>query len=107
MIRTQVSLDEREYELAKNEARQLGISVPELIRRAVRQMLPPADKPWMRYAGIVESGDPNSSQNIDRAHSPVGVEKAKALRAWANSFPDDLPVLSLDDVSRENIYGRD
>ena len=23
------------------------------------------DAPWMRYAGLVESGDPNSSQSID------------------------------------------
>jgi len=41
--------------------------------------------------------------------SPVltGGEKAKAFRAWANSFPTDLPVLSLEDVSRESIYRRD
>ncbi|RPI13930.1 MAG: CopG family transcriptional regulator [Acidobacteriales bacterium] len=66
MIRTQISLDEREYALAKREARTLGISVAELVRRAVRQSLPPAGKgPWMRYAGFVESGDARSSQSID------------------------------------------
>ncbi|MDP8983210.1 MAG: ribbon-helix-helix protein, CopG family [Acidobacteriota bacterium] len=66
MIRTQVSLDEREYNLAKKEARDLGISVAEFVRRAVRQMLPTrGDKPWMRYAGFVESGDPQSSQSVD------------------------------------------
>jgi hypothetical protein len=66
MIRTQVSLDEREYALAKKEAKALGISVAELVRRAVRQALPlRGDAPWMRYIGFVESGDPRSSQTID------------------------------------------
>ena len=66
MIRTQISLDEQEYELAKKEAKALGISVAEFARRAIRQMLPADEsKPWMRYAGFVESGDPRSSQSID------------------------------------------
>ena len=66
MIRTQVTLDEREYTLAKKEARALGISVAEFVRRALREMLPPTgDGPWMRYAGFVESGDRRSSQSID------------------------------------------
>jgi hypothetical protein len=31
-----------------------------------RQALPESDqRPWMRYAGLVESGDPNSSQSVD------------------------------------------
>jgi hypothetical protein len=66
MIRTQVSLDEREYTLAKKEARALGISVAEFVRRAVRETLPAkGDEPWMRYAGFVESGDRRSSQSVD------------------------------------------
>ena len=66
MIRTQVSLDKSEYELAKRQAKSLGISVAELVRRAVRQMLPPkGNKPWMRYSGFVQSGDEHSSQSID------------------------------------------
>jgi hypothetical protein len=66
MIRTQVSLDDVEYKLAKKEARALGISVAEFVRRAIRQSLPPAGSPpWMRYAGFVESGDPRSSQSVD------------------------------------------
>lgn len=36
----------------------------------------------------------------------TGGEKAKAFRTWAKSFPTDLPVLSLEDVSRESIYRR-
>ncbi len=39
--------------------------------------------------------------------SLTGGEKAKAFRTWASSFPADLPVLSLEDVSRENVYRRD
>jgi hypothetical protein len=66
MIRTQVSLDPREYALAKKEARALGISVAEFVRRALREALPPAGEgAWMRYAGLVQSGDPRSSQSID------------------------------------------
>ncbi|HVP47382.1 MAG TPA: ribbon-helix-helix protein, CopG family [Bryobacteraceae bacterium] len=66
MIRTQISLDEREYQLAKKQAARLGISVAELMRRALRQVLPLERKaPWMRFAGFVESGNPQSSQSID------------------------------------------
>ena len=66
MIRTQISLDEQEYALVKKEAKALGISIAELIRRAVRQTLPARKQPpWMRYAGFVESGNANSSQSID------------------------------------------
>jgi hypothetical protein len=66
MIRTQVSLDEQEYALAKKEARALGISVAEFVRRAIRETLPATGGgAWMRYAGFVESGDRRSSQSID------------------------------------------
>lgn len=66
MIRTQVSLDERDYTLAKKEARGLGISVAEFVRRAIRDALPPSGAgAWMRFAGLVESGNPRSSQSID------------------------------------------
>jgi hypothetical protein len=66
MIRTQVSLHKHEYDLARKQAAALGISVAELIRRAIRQVLPvPGEGPWMKYAGFIESGDSNSSQSID------------------------------------------
>ena len=66
MIRTQISLSEKEYEAAKREARRLGISLAELLRRALRPLLPADEsKPWMQYAGFIESGDPRSSQKID------------------------------------------
>ena len=59
-------MTEEEYRAAKDEAQRLGISLAELLRRSLRAMLPiEADKPWMRYAGMVESGDPHSSQRID------------------------------------------
>ena len=66
MVRTQVSLDELDYKLAKKEAAALGISVAEYVRRAIRKALPPSRQPrWMCYAGLVESGNPHSSQSID------------------------------------------
>lgn len=66
MIRTQISLTKEEYRAAKSEARRLGISLAELLRRSLRSVIPADEsKPWMRYAGMVESGDSKSSQNID------------------------------------------
>ena len=66
MIRTQISLSHREYHSAKREAARLGISLAELLRRSLRTMLPSDDsKPWMRYAGMIETGDPKASQKID------------------------------------------
>jgi hypothetical protein len=66
MIRTQISLAERDYRAAKQEAARLGISLAELLRRSLRALLPADDsKPWMRYAGMIETGDPAASQKID------------------------------------------
>jgi hypothetical protein len=66
MIRTQISLSEVEYEAAKREAARLGISLAELLRRSLRGILPDDEtRPWMRYAGMIESGDPQSSRRID------------------------------------------
>lgn len=66
MIRTQISLTKGEYDIAKREAERLGISLAELLRRSLRAIIPVDEsRPWMRYAGMIESGDPLSSQNID------------------------------------------
>ena len=66
MVRTQVSLDKNEYSLAKKEAKALGISIAEFVRRAIRdKLLVNRNRPWMRFAGMVESGNPRSSQMID------------------------------------------
>lgn len=66
MIRTQISLSKLEYDTAKREASRLGISLAELLRRSLRTMLPADEsKPWMKYAGMIETGDPMASQKID------------------------------------------
>ncbi len=50
----------------KKEARSLGISVAEFVRRTLRGALPkPGQSAWMRFAGMVETGDTQSSQSID------------------------------------------
>lgn len=66
MIRTQISLSREEYLAAKQEAKRLGISLAELLRRSLRSIVP-ADttKPWMRYAGMVDTEDAKASQKID------------------------------------------
>lgn len=66
MIRTQISLSEKDYEAAKNEAAKLGISLAELLRRSLRSVIPVDEsKPWMRYAGMVETGEAHASRHID------------------------------------------
>jgi hypothetical protein len=66
MIRTQVSLSPDEYRAAKREAEKLGISLAELLRRSLRTVVAvDQSAPWMRFAGMVESGDPHSSEHID------------------------------------------
>jgi hypothetical protein len=66
MIRTQVSFDKRLYERAKAAARRQGISLAELCRRGLLQMLSrePSEHPWMAYAGVLE-GDPTDSTTVD------------------------------------------
>jgi hypothetical protein len=65
VLPTQVSLDKQKY-LTKKKAAALGISVAEYVRRAIRSTLPPSSRPnWMRYAGLVESGNSQFSQSID------------------------------------------
>jgi hypothetical protein len=66
MIRTQISLNQDEYRAAKREAARLGLSLAELLRRSLRILLPTdQSKPWMRYAGMIETGDPESSARLD------------------------------------------
>src|SRR5438093_7244463 len=66
MIRTQISLSEREYRAAKAEAARLGISLAELLRQSLRQLLPgDENKPWLRYAGMIETGEKDASQKVD------------------------------------------
>jgi len=66
MIRTQIRLSETEYHAIKTEARRQGIPIAELLRRSLRSLLPAdPEKPWMKYAGMIETGDASSSQKID------------------------------------------
>lgn len=67
MVRTQISLEPDTYEQAKDEARRRGISFADLVRKSLAETLKPRreDKPWMRYAGVLDTGDPDSSSTID------------------------------------------
>lgn len=66
MIRMRLNLTNKEYYSAKREAARLGISLAEFLRRSLRTALPVNDtKPWMRYGGMVQSGDPASSRHVD------------------------------------------
>ena len=66
MVRTQISLEREEYSMVKREAKKAGVSIAEYVRRAIRQTLPArSGAPWMRYAGMIESGNSESSQTID------------------------------------------
>jgi hypothetical protein len=66
MIRTQISVDRDLYERAKKAARQRRISLAELCRRSLEELIArePTDKPWMKYAGVIE-GRPDDSESID------------------------------------------
>lgn len=66
MIRTQISLNQAEYVQLKKEAKRTGLSIAELFRRFLRASLPvDSKKPWMRFAGMIASGNPNSSTEVD------------------------------------------
>ena len=66
MIRTQISVDEELYERAKLLAKRRGISLAELCRRGLEEVVArePSDKPWMAYAGIID-GDKEDSSTVD------------------------------------------
>lgn len=63
MIRTQISVDEELYERAKLVARRHGISLAELVRRGLEELVSrePTDKPWMAFAGIYAEDESDSS----------------------------------------------
>jgi hypothetical protein len=66
MTRVQLRVQKQEYDLARKEAKALGIPVAEFVRRAVHdRLLVSRESLWMRYAGMVESGDPHPSASID------------------------------------------
>ena len=66
MIRTQISLDKREYSLVKMEAKSPRISVAGFVRRAIQQSLRPhGEGEWIRFTGFIEAGNPRSVRSID------------------------------------------
>jgi hypothetical protein len=44
---------------------------------------------------------------VTKGRPLTGPEKAEAFRRWAMSFPPNLPVLNLEDITREKMYERD
>jgi hypothetical protein len=66
MVRTQVSFDEQLYTRAKVIARRKGISLAELCRRGLEEVIvrEPSDKPWMAFSGIAE-GSVDDSSSVD------------------------------------------
>jgi hypothetical protein len=66
MIRTQISVDAALYAKAKEIAKRQGISLAELCRRSLEDAVArePSNKPWMRYAGLIE-GKADDSSTVD------------------------------------------
>lgn len=66
MIRTQISVDEELYERAKDLARRQHISLAELVRRGLAEVVSrePSDRPWMAYAGAFDGGA-GDSESVD------------------------------------------
>ncbi len=66
MIRTQISVDKELYERAKEVARRQGISLAELVRRGLEELVSrePSDRPWMAYAGVFD-GKMSDSATVD------------------------------------------
>jgi hypothetical protein len=66
MIRTQISFDKALYERAKRAAKRRGVSLAELCRRSIAEVVGREDTalPWMSYMGIVEGGT-NDSSSVD------------------------------------------
>jgi len=66
MIRTQISVGADLYARAREIARRQGISLAELCRRSLEEAVArqPTERPWMKYAGIVE-GNPEDSSSVD------------------------------------------
>ena len=66
MIRTQISFDKPLYDRAKRAAKRQGVSLAELCRRSIAEVVGRDDTghPWMNYIGIVD-GDTNDSASVD------------------------------------------
>jgi len=62
MIRTQISFDVDLYERARASAKRHGISMAELCRRAVAEVVAreSSEQPWMSFAGIFDGAEDDS-----------------------------------------------
>lgn len=67
MLRTQVSLDEKMYKEAVEEAKRRRISFAEFCRRALARALQHRGEKlrFMRFAGIIEEAGVDASQSVD------------------------------------------
>lgn len=62
----QISLSEQEFSAAEAEAKRWAISLSQLVRLSLRNLLSvDEDTPWMKYAGMIQSGNLNSSADLD------------------------------------------
>jgi hypothetical protein len=67
-----------------------------------------AEERGMDLTAFVKKVLEEQASGYVRVHPPkTGKEKAAAIRAWAESFPPGLPVLTLEQVSRESMYEED
>lgn len=66
MIRTQISFDKALYERAKRAAKRRGVSLAQLCRMSVAEVVGRDDNahPWKSYIGIVD-GEANDSSSVD------------------------------------------
>lgn len=67
MVRTQISLEDHDHARAKDRAAELGISLSELIRRALRKELGERGGRGdiSELFGILNSGHADTSQRVD------------------------------------------
>lgn len=69
VIRTQISLDERQMEGLRELARRRNVSMAELVREAVDALLEaPTPDQWERASAVIgkyRSGDPNIARDHD------------------------------------------
>jgi hypothetical protein len=72
MIRTQISLTEEQHRRLKRVARERGVSLAEVVREAVDQVVPDQDeerrRAWerlMSLAGAFDSGVPDIAERHD------------------------------------------
>lgn len=78
MIRTQVSFDTDLYARARASAKRHGISMAELCRRAVAEVVAreSSNQPWMSFAGVFD-GSENDSESVDSV-SPMSTHPVSA-----------------------------